>query len=144
MDCLFYEWSPDFAGHAWKGKFPRLYQPWRLRVIRCSGLEAPKEVPGRTRAVTAYGFHSLRHSFVSFCIGHNIPKAICISVLGADSNIIDQYYTHVGEAAQEQAIRLIGGDGKTVQQRYDQALEYLDSIEEKSGELREMERIMRG
>ena len=55
-----------------------------------------------------------------------------------------KYYMHVGEAAQEQAIRLIGGDGKTVQQRYDQALEYLDSIEEKSGELREMERIMRG
>jgi len=51
---------------------------------------------------------------------------------------------HVGEAAEEQTIRLIGGDGKTVQQRYDQALEYLDSIEEKSGELREMERIMRG
>ena len=92
-----------------------------------------------------HGFHSLRHSFVSFCIGHNIPKAICISILGADSDIIDQYYTHVGEAAQEQAFRLIGGDGRTVQQRYDRALEYLDSIGEKKDERwREMERILRG
>jgi hypothetical protein len=54
-------------------------------------VETAKEVPGRSKAVTVYGFHSLRHSFVSFCIGHNIPKAICISILGADSDIIDQY-----------------------------------------------------
>ena len=51
---------------------------------------------------------------------------------------------HVGEAAQEQAIRLIGGDGKTMQQRYDRALEYFDNIEEKSAEMREMEKILRG
>ena len=50
----------------------------------------------------------------------------------------------MGQAAQEQAIRLIGSDGKNMQQRYSRALEYLDSIAEKSGELREMERILRG
>ena len=96
--------------------------------------------------MTVYGFHSLRHSFASFCIDHNVPKAVAVSILGADSGILDQYYTHVGEAAQEQAIRLIGGDGKTMQQRYDQALEYLAAIPEgeKDGRWWEMERILRG
>jgi len=40
--------------------------------------------------------------------------------------------------------QVVGRDGKTVQQRYDRALEYLDSIEEKSAEMCEMERILRG
>ena len=107
-------------------------------------METAKEFPGKTRAVTVCIFHTLRHSFVSFCIGHNTPRGICISILGADSDIIDQYYTHVGETALDQAIRLIGRNGKTMQQRYDRALEYLDSIAGKSEELQEIERILRG
>jgi hypothetical protein len=55
-----------------------------------------------------------------------------------------KYYMHVGEAAEEQTIRLIGGDGKTMQKRYDRALEYLDSIAEKRGEFQDLEGILRG
>ncbi len=117
-----------------------------MRVIEWSGLEPSVKVPGRNKAVTVYGFHSLRHSFVSFCIEHNIPKAVTVSILGADSDIIDQYYTHVGEAAQEQAIQLISGNGTTVAQRYDRAVEFLAGIpeDEKDAKWREMERILRG
>jgi integrase len=117
-----------------------------LAVIRATGLKTTRKVKGRGRAVTVYGFHSLRHSFVSFCIDHNIPKPVCISILGADSAIVDQYYTHVDHDAQERAIRLIDGAGATVKQRYDQAVEFLAAIpeEEKDGRWREMERILRG
>ncbi len=112
------------------------------RVIRWIGLQPSEKVDGRGRAVTVYGFHSLRHSFVSFCIDHNIPKAVAVSILGADSDIIDQYYTHVGEAAQEQAIQLISGTGMSLKQRHEALLLYLDSIKEKSPELQEVERIV--
>jgi len=115
-----------------------------LEVIRATGLKSTRKVKGRGRAVTVYGFHSLRHSFVSFCIDHNIPKPVCISILGADSAIVDQYYTHVDHEAQERAIRLIDGAGATMKERYERALEYLDGIVNKSGELRELERILRG
>ena len=115
-----------------------------LAVIRATGLETTRKVKGRGRAVTVYGFHSLRHSFVSFCIDHNIPKPVCISILGADSAIVDQYYTHVDHEAQERAIRLIDGAGATMKERYERALEYLDGIAEKNGELQELERILRG
>jgi integrase len=115
-----------------------------IRVIKWSGLEPSVKVPGRTKAVTVYGFHSLRHSFVSFCIDHNIPKAVCVSILGADSDIIDQYYTHVGEAAQEQAIQLISGNTTSLKQRHERAIAYLDSITDKSAELIAVERLLRG
>jgi integrase len=115
-----------------------------IRVIQRTGLQPSVKVPGRKRAVTVYGFHSLRHSFVSFCIDHNISKAVCVSIVGADSDIIDQYYTHVGEAAQEQAIQLISGIGTSIKQRYEQALQYLSSVPEaeKTLRLREVERIL--
>jgi integrase len=115
-----------------------------LQIIRATGLKTTRKVKGRGRAVTVYGFHSLRHSFVSFCIDHNIPRPVCVSILGADSAIVDQYYTHVDHEAQERAIRLIDGAGATMKERYERALEYLDTIAEKSRELQDLERIMRG
>ncbi|MBT4817917.1 MAG: tyrosine-type recombinase/integrase [Lentisphaerae bacterium] len=115
-----------------------------MRVIRWIGLEPNVEVPGRKRAVSVYGFHSLRHSFVSFCIDNNIPKAVAVSILGADSDIIDQYYTHIGADAQERAIQLISGNGSSISQRYEMALEYLDGLAEKSPETERIESILRG
>lgn len=81
-----------------------------LRVIKRAGLETSVEVPGRKRKMTVYGFHSLRHSFASFCAEAGVPKAVVVSILGANSEIIDQFYTHVGEEAQEKAIAAITGE----------------------------------
>jgi len=114
-----------------------------MRVIGWLGLEPSVKASGRARSVTVYGFHSLRHSFTSFCIDNNIPRAVVQSILGANTGIIDQYYTHVGEEAQEQAIRLISGNGSSLKQRHERALEYLDRLKEKSPELVEVERLLR-
>ena len=120
---------------------PRVGQPAPGRVVA----ERLVILEGRSaRAVTVYGFHSLRHSFVSFCIDHNIPKAVAVSILGADSDIIDQYYTHIGEDAQERAIQLISGNGMPLKERHERALKYLDSIKQKSAELIAVERLLRG
>lgn len=115
-----------------------------MKIIRQSGLEPQAKVQGRRKAVTVYGFHSLRHSFVSFCIEHNIPKAVAVSILGADSDIIDQYYTHVGEEAQEQAIQLISGNGMSMKQRNEMALNYIKGLKRRTPEIEEIERILVG
>ncbi|MCK5806185.1 MAG: tyrosine-type recombinase/integrase, partial [Lentisphaeria bacterium] len=112
-------------------------------IIRWTGLEPSVKVSGRRKPVTVYGFHSLRHSFVSFCIDNNIPKAVAVSILGADSDIIDQYYTHIGEDAQERAIQLINGSGTSMKQRYEKALKFLDRITDKTPEMKQLEEILR-
>ena len=80
-----------------------------LRVIRWIGLEPSVAVPGRKKKMTVYGFHSLRHSFASFCAEAGVPKAVLLSILGTESEIADKYYTHVGNEAQEKAIAAISG-----------------------------------
>ncbi len=80
-----------------------------LRVIRWIGLEPSVSVPGRKKKMTIYGFHSLRHSFASFCAEAGVPKAVLLSILGTESEIADKYYTHVGNEAQEKAIAAISG-----------------------------------
>ena len=73
--------------------------------------------------MTVYGFHSLRHSFASFCAEAGVPKAVVVSILGAESDIVDKFYTHVGDAAQEQAIMAISfsGTGKKDNERIAEA-----------------------
>ena len=80
-----------------------------LRVISWIGLEPSVSVPGRKKKMTVYGFHSLRHSFASFCAEAGVPKAVLLSILGTESEIADKYYTHVGNEAQEKAIAAISG-----------------------------------
>jgi integrase len=115
-----------------------------MRVIKWTGLQPSVKVTGRARAVSVYGFHSLRHSFVSFCLEHNISKAVVVSILGSDSDIIDQYYTHIGDEAQEQAIQLISGNGLTPKQRIKNALNFIEGLNKKSSELKKVESILRG
>jgi len=101
-----------------------------LRVIRWIGVEPSVSIPGRTKKVTVYGFHSLRHSFASFCAAANVSKAALLSILGTDSEIADKYYTHVGDAAQQQAIAAISStmsDVSSPQERIRKALELLES-----------------
>ncbi len=100
-----------------------------LRVIRWAGLEPSVSVAGRKKKMTVYGFHSLRHSFCSFCAEANVPKAVLLSILGTDSDIADKYYTHVGSEAQQQAIAAIEGirQSKSPQARINDVVKLLDS-----------------
>ena len=115
-----------------------------MRVIRWIGLEPSVKVPGRKKKVTVYGFHSLRHSFASHCAEAGVPKAVAQSILGADSDIIDKYYVHIGEEAQEKAIQLISGDGSTLAQRHQKALDFINGLKKKSANLKKIESILRG
>lgn len=116
-----------------------------LRVIKWIGLEPSVATPGRKRKATVYGFHSLRHSFASFCAEAGVPKAVVVSILGADSSIIDRFYTHVGEDAQRAAIEAIsGGASTTPEQRIKQVLEYVNSLATVSSEVSHIVLLLSG
>lgn len=108
-----------------------------LRVIRWIGLEPSISVPGRNKKMTVYGFHSLRHSFASFCAEAGVPKAVLLSILGTDSDIADKYYTHVGEEAQQQAIAAISDikSNQTAQDKINNVLEILEQSPQPTLEL---------
>ena len=100
-----------------------------LRVIRWIGLEPSVDVPGRKKKMTVYGFHSLRHSFASFCAEAGVPKAVLLSILGTDSEIADKYYTHVGDESQRKAVEAIRSRSgeKSAQERINEVLSLLDT-----------------
>ena len=108
-----------------------------LRVIRWIGLEPSVTVPGRDKKVTVYGFHSLRHSFASFCAEAGVPQATVVSILGADSKIVAKYYTHVGDEAQQQAIAAVTGSNlrDEAQKKIDEALNLINTSTASSDEI---------
>ncbi len=108
-----------------------------LRVIRWIGLEPSVDVPGRKKKMTVYGFHSLRHSFASFCAEAGVPKAVLLSILGTDSEIADKYYTHVGDESQRKAVEAIRSRSgeKSAQAKIDEVLTLLDSNPKPTKEL---------
>ena len=110
-----------------------------LRVIRWIGLEPSISVPGRNKKMTVYGFHSLRHSFASFCAEAGVPKVVLLSILGTDSDIADKYYTHVGEDAQQLAITAISDirNGKSAQEKVSATLALLKNNAEITQDVRE-------
>lgn len=107
-----------------------------LRVIRWIGVETSVKVEGRVKAVNQYGFHSFRHSFVSFCAAADVPRSVVQSIVGDECEIIDKYYTHVGEEAQRQAIAAISGASSAVpsqslaEQTIAKIIDYIDSLPE--------------
>ena len=116
-----------------------------MRVIRWIGVETSVAVEGRKKKTTVLGFHSLRHSFASFCAERGVPKAVVVSILGADSEIIDQFYTHIGEDAQQAAIEAISGSPKsTFEAKVRRALEYIGSVALPSEDLLTVAKILKG
>ena len=116
-----------------------------LRVIKWIGLEPSVAVPGRKKKVTVYGFHSLRHSFASHCAEAGVPKAVVLSILGTNSEIVDKHYTHIGEEAQEKAIQSLFGENKTISDRekIEKALTVIDNYKDKIPEMLEVEKALR-
>ncbi len=116
-----------------------------LRVIKWIGLEPSVAVHGRKKKVTVYGFHSLRHSFASHCAEAGVPKAVVLSILGANSDVIDKYYTHIGEQAQEKAIQSLFGNDNTVSDReiINRALALINELKDKSKVVHRIEDILR-
>ncbi len=114
-----------------------------LNVIKYVGLEPSIEIPGRAKKMTIYGIHSFRHGFASHCAESGIPRAVCASILGADSAIIDAYYVHIGEEAQEKAIMALSNKQKTAEDRIAAALAIIDNLSNKTKVIQSIEKALR-
>ena len=117
-----------------------------LRVIKWIGLEPSVSVPGRKKSVTVYGFHSLRHSFASHCAEAGVPKAVVLSILGAAGDVIDKYYTHIGDDAQRKAIDAISFGNTAVvssQDKIDKALAWIAKLKHKHPDVKAIEDLLR-
>ena len=66
--------------------------------------------PRRKKRPNIYGFHSFRHNFVSVCAANNVPMAYVEAIIGDDSSVLKEYYTHVNFEDMQQRINGIQGD----------------------------------
>jgi len=116
-----------------------------MRVIKWIGLEPSVKIDGRKKKVVVYGFHSLRHSFASHCAEAGVPKAVVLSILGTNSEIVDKHYTHIGDEAQEKAIQAISGSISQItdKERIDKALRLIDSLPNKTNLIKQIEARLR-
>ncbi len=103
-----------------------------LRPIRWIGLKTSVKVEGRAHPVTQYGFHSCRHTFISFCAAAGVPKAVVMSFVGADSDIIDKHYTHVGTQQQVKALEAVvdSMSRKSETEKIREVLDYIETLPE--------------
>lgn len=76
-----------------------------MYIINRAGIksEATQKVK-RARAICEYGFHSFRHSFVSFCAKAGVPMAIVQEIVGHGSPAMTRHYTHIGAETLRAAI----------------------------------------
>ena len=90
-------------------------------VFKFIGLEINKEVKKgqrRKKKTCVYGFHSFRHSFVSFCAKAGVPMPVVQSIVGHGSPAVTRHYVHIGEGAARQAINALP-QGKSTSEKTD-------------------------
>lgn len=104
------------------------------KVFKFIGLEINKEIEKgqrRKKKANVYGFHSFRHSFVSFCAKAGVPMPVVQSIVGHGSPAITRHYIHIGEGAARQAINALPqGENvskKTDRQKFKEIADILNS-----------------
>ena len=74
------------------------------RFLAGQGFQVHKDLEGVKRtAVVQYGYHSLRHTFISTCINAGIPTEVIRAIVGDSYRI----YTHVNQASKQRAIDVL-------------------------------------
>ena len=73
------------------------------------------------RTVIQYGFHSLRHTFVSIMAEYGVPQAVVQAIVGHSTIAMTLRYTHIGDKAVVQAM---------------QAMPALDGVRDQAREMR--------
>ncbi len=69
-----------------------------VTVFRRAGIETTSEAEGRSRKVTDFGFHSLRHTFVSMAARAGIRQEVVRAIVGHTNTAMTLHYTHTNEA----------------------------------------------
>lgn len=77
-----------------------------IKVFEKAGFTV-REDNGRENLTNVIGFHSLRHSFVSFCANAGVPLAVVQALVGHGSPAMTRHYTHIGKEAAAEAVNAI-------------------------------------
>ena len=80
-----------------------------MKIIHCAtGLEtvaAEADTYGRRKlAANAYGLHSFRHTFVSFCANAGVPLAVVAEIVGHGNPAMTRHYSHISTETKKNAI----------------------------------------
>jgi integrase len=99
---------PDHA-RAYPAQAPILSRRIQAHLTACGITTTAPGTGGETgkRAVTWYGFHSLRHTYVSMHAAAGTPQAVMMKLAGHGSPAMSQHYTHLSaETARQTAAAL--------------------------------------
>jgi len=75
-----------------------------MKVFTSNDFKTNIQVEGRKKPTSIIGFHSLRHSFISFCAKKNVPMAVVQAIVGHSNPAITRHYIHVGKENIKQAV----------------------------------------
>ena len=83
-----------------------------MKIIQCAtGLETTvdkSELYGRRKiAANAYGLHSFRHTFVSFCANAGVPYSVVASIVGHGNPAMTEHYSHISTESKKSAIKAL-------------------------------------
>jgi integrase len=97
---------PQSANTYLKRSRSKLTQQIQKHFEAC-GIKTTEEREVGSRARVLVGFHSLRHTFVSMAREAGAPLAVIEGLVGHHSVSLTRHYTHVSEAASQNAIGLL-------------------------------------
>jgi integrase len=105
------------------------------KIFKFNGFETSKKIEGVQRKLKAniYGFHSFRHSFVSFCAKAGVPLPVVQAIVGHGNPAITRHYIHIGEESVKQAIsalpqgNLLPESERTTNDKVKEVIELLNS-----------------
>ena len=105
------------------------------RVLEMAGIIEPvlkkdsNKIKERKKARRKlYGFHSLRHSFVSFCARAGVPLAVVQALVGQGSPAVTRVYTHIGTDSFKKVMNALPG-AKQSKQEIEQAKELAELVD---------------
>lgn len=77
-----------------------------LRVFREAGIETNRD-NGNGRRTAVYGFHSLRHTFISESLNNGVPLPTVQAIVGHLSPEMSQHYYHASPTILKQAVKAL-------------------------------------
>ena len=92
-----------------------LFKSCGLQIHKPGTGEESRDASGkiRKRAVLQYGYHSLRHTFVTLQKEAGTPQAVVQEIVGHNTDAMSKRYTHIGDEALKRAAQQIPMIGST-------------------------------
>ncbi len=98
-------------------------------IFKHAGITTTVEAEGRSRKVTDFGFHSLRHTFVSMAARAGIRQEVVRAIVGHTNAAMTLHYTHTNEADLRAAMAAFPAIAETATERPAERAEAVEAVE---------------